>query len=181
MNALVLIDIQNDYFPGGKMELVGSEQAGKNAKRLLAAFRERKFPVFHVQHISTRPGSSFFLPNTPGVDFYASVVPRNGELIVIKNHPNAFLKTALLQQLRELAIDSLTIAGMMTHMCVDTTVRAAYDFGFACTIVHDACATRDLNFENNTVPAHDVQTVCMASLSGMFAKVEDTETRCREL
>ena len=181
MNALLLIDIQNDYFPRGKMELVGSEQAGNNAGILLSSFREKKLPVFHVQHISARPGATFFLPNTSGVAVHASVAPLAGETIVKKNYPNAFHETALLQQLRELAIDSLIIAGMMTHMCVDTTVRAACDLGFACTVAHDACATRALVFGDTTVPSHDVQTVYMASLNGIFAKVEDTETICREL
>ena len=181
MNALLLIDIQNDYFPDGKMELVDSEQAGKHAGKLLAAFREKKLPVFHVQHISARAGATFFLPGTRGVDVHASVAPLAGEVVVTKNYPNAFHKTTLLQQLRELAIDSLIIAGMMTHMCVDTTVRAACDLGFACTVAHDACATRDLTFGDATVPAHDVQTVYMASLNGLFAKVEGADTLCGSL
>ena len=181
MNALLLIDIQNDYFPGGKMELVGSEPTGENAARLLSLFREKELPIFHIQHISTRPGSTFFLPNTNGVDFYASVSPLDEEIVIIKNHPNAFHKTTLLSKLRELKINSLIITGMMTHMCIDTTVRAAYDLDFHCTVAHDSCATRDLVFKDETVPAHYVQATYMASLSGMFAKIEHTEIICKEL
>jgi len=181
MNALVLIDIQNDYFPGGNMELVGSEPAGKNAAKLLSRFREKELPIFHVQHISTRPGSTFFLPNTNGVDFHTSVSPLGGEIVIPKNYPNAFHETTLLSKLRELKINSLVIAGMMTHMCIDTTVRAAYDFGFSCIVAHDSCATRDLIFKSESIPAHYVHAAYMASLSGMFAHIEETKTVCEEL
>lgn len=146
MNALLLIDIQNDYFPGGKMELVGSEPAGENAARILSCFREKELPIFHIQHLSTRPGSTFFLPNTSGADFHDSVSPLDEERVITKNHPSAFYKTALLFKLREEKITSLLIAGMMTHMCIDTTVRAAYDLGFHCSVAHDACAARNLVF-----------------------------------
>ena len=181
MKALVLIDIQKDYFPGGKMELVGSEEAGKQAGRLLAAFRAKKAPVFHVQHISTHSGATFFLPDTHGVDFHASVLPLEGETVVTKHAPNAFHGTTLLRQLRETGADTLVFAGMMTHMCIDTTVRAAFDLGFTCQIAHNACATRDLAFGGKTVPADDVQAAYMAALSWIFAKVENTETLCRGL
>ena len=181
MKALVLIDIQNDYFPGGKMELAGSELAGHHAARLLAAFRAKKAPVFHVQHISMRPGAAFFLPDTKGVALHALVQPLPGETVVAKNYPNAFRETELLRQLRESAADALFFAGMMTHMCVDATVRAAFDLGFTCLLAHDACATRDLAFGGKTVSADNVQAAYMAALNGLFATVEDTETLCKKL
>lgn len=177
MNALLLIDIQNDYFPGGRMELVGSEEAGKNAGKILAAFRAKKLPVFHIQHISTRPGASFFLPDTDGLNIHKSVNPMAGEPVITKNFPNSFHQTTLLQQLRDKNIQTLTIVGMMTQMCVDTTVRAAADLGFTITLAHDACATRDLTFGGQTAPAQQVQTAFMASL-GLFARVVSTEDVC---
>jgi nicotinamidase-related amidase len=125
-----------------------------------------------------RQGSTFFLPNTGGINFYASVSPLSGETVVIKHFPNAFHKTTLLQQLHELKITSLIIAGMMTHMCVDATVRAAHDFGFDCMLAHDACATCDLVFMDQQISAQCVQSAYMASLNGIFAKVEDTATVC---
>jgi nicotinamidase-related amidase len=70
---------------------------------------------------------------------------------------------------------------MMTHMCIDTAVRAAFDLGFTCLVAHDACATLDLEFGGKTVPAESVQSAYMASLGWMFAKVDDTENLCREL
>ena len=176
--ALLLIDIQNDYFPGGAMELAGSVEAGQRAAMLLAAFRSKGRPVIHVQHISTRPGAGFFLPNTRGVEIHECVAPREGETIVRKHFPNSFRETPLLEHLRNRNITGLVIAGMMTHMCVDTTTRAAADLGFSCQLAHDACATRALSFGGSTVAAADVQTAFVASLNGFFAKVQSAGDLC---
>ena len=181
MTALLLIDIQNDYFPGGAMELAGSEAAGLKAGKLLAACRKRNLPVFHIQHISTRPTATFFLPRTEGANIHKSVAPVAGERIIQKNYPNAFRETSLLKDLRDGGITTLVVAGMMTQICVDTTVRAAADFGFRCRLAHDACAARDLAFAGKTVAAANVQTAFMAALNGLFAEVLDTEAICSGL
>ncbi len=179
--ALLLIDIQNDYFPGGAMELVGSDAAGERAAMLLATFRRKGLPVIHVQHFSTRPGATFFLPDTLGVEIHACVTPQEGETIVRKHFPNSFRETPLLGHLRERKITNLVIGGMMTHMCVDTTVRAATDLGFHCQLAHDACATRSLSFGGSTVAAADVQTAFVASLNGLFARVQSAADLCAAL
>lgn len=179
--ALLLIDIQNDYFPGGRMELAGSVAAGERAGILLAAFRSRDLPVIHIQHVSVRPGSTFFLPDTEGLEIHASVRPREGEPVFRKHYPNSFRETPLGDHLRRQGIGQLVVAGMMTHLCVDTTVRAAFDLGFACTLAHDACATRALTFGNVTVPAGQVQAAYMASLHGMFCKALSAEEICAGL
>jgi nicotinamidase-related amidase len=167
--ALLIIDIQNDYFPDGAMELVGSLAAGARAGELLAAFRHRLLPVVHVQHLSTRPGAGFFLPGTHGVEIHPCVAPTAGEPVFHKHYPNSFRDTGLLAWLQEQAIDRLVVAGMMTHMCIDTTVRVAFDLGFGCTLAHDACATRDLVFAGETVAARQVQTAYVAGLGALFA------------
>lgn len=169
--ALVIVDIQNDYFPGGKMELVGSDAAAGEAARLLRAFRERGAPIFHIQHISTRPGATFFVPDTEGVKIHESVAPLASETVITKHFPNSFRETRLLEALRAAKIERLAIAGMMTHMCIDTTTRAAADLGFQCMLAHDACATRDLSFGGSNIAARDVHTAFLASLNGLFAKV----------
>lgn len=181
MNALLLIDIQNDYFPGGNMELVGSQAAGLNAAKILSAFRKGKMPVIHVQHFCTQPEDTFFIPGTNGVNIHSSVSPMAGEEVVTKNYPNSFRETPLLEKLQKLNPSNLFIAGMMTHMCVDATVRAAFDFGFNCILAHDACATRDLVFNGTRVQAANVQAAFMSSLDGIFARVIDTESACKEL
>ena len=179
--ALLVIDIQNDYFPGGAMELAGSTKAGAEAGKLLEAFRGKGLPVIHIQHISTRPGATFFVPGTKGVEIHPSVAPRTGETIIQKNFPNSFRDTPLLQHLRDNDITRLVIAGMMTQMCIDTTVRAAADLGFACSLAHDACATRDLSFNDVTVPAASVQAAFLAALNGLFARVQATDELCAGL
>ena len=179
--ALLLIDIQNDYFPGGAMELVGSREAGQRAAMLLTAFRSKGLPVIHVQHISTRPGATFFLPDTKGVEIHECVAPQQGETVIRKHFPNSFRETPLLEHLRERKITTLAIGGMMTHMCVDTTTRAAFDLGFSCLLAHDACATRPLAFGGSTVAAADVQTAFIASLNGLFARVHSAGELCAGL
>ncbi len=179
--VLLLIDIQNDYFPGGAMELVGSPMAGAKAGELLRAFREKGLPVIHIQHISTRPGATFFIPDTVGAQLHDSVAPAAGEVVFQKNYPNSFRETPLLRHLQELQASELVIAGMMTHMCIDTTTRAAADLGFNCLLAHDACATRALTFGMATVPAEDVQTAFIAALNGFFARVLPVEEICGAL
>jgi nicotinamidase-related amidase len=173
--ALLIIDIQNDYFAGGAMPLQGSEAASEQAARLLAAFRAARLPVVHIQHLSLRPGAGFFLPGSPGADIHESVRPEPDEPVLLKHFPNSFRDTDLETHFRELKIRHLTVAGMMTHMCIDATVRAAFDLGFACDLAHDACATRDLEFAGQSVAAQQVQGAFLASLNGLFAKVDSAQ------
>lgn len=170
-SALLLIDLQNDYFPGGTMELVGADAAVAQAARLLESFRAQARPVFHVQHIARRPGATFFLPGTRGAEIHDAVRPADGESTTIKHFPNAFRDTSLLEALRAAGVSELVVAGMMTHLCIDTTVRAASDLGFSCRLAADACATKDLVFGGERVDAHQVQLAYLAALNGSFASV----------
>ena len=179
--ALILIDIQNDYFPGGKMELEGSVEASQRAALLLAFFRDAHLPRVHIQHISTRSTATFFLPNTEGVKTHANVAPREGEPLFQKHYPNSFRETPLLEHLRGEQIERLVITGMMTHMCVDATTRAAFDLGFQCLIAEDACATRALTHVGKTVPAADVHRAFLAALNGTYGRVLSTEETLSQL
>ncbi len=171
MTSLLLIDIQNDYFPGGRMALHEPERAATHAAALLAHFRERAWPVVHVRHVATEPDATFFLPNTEGAEIHSSVAPVAGEPVVVKQYPNSFLSTNLRDHLAG-EDTSLVIAGMMTHMCVDSTVRAASDLGFTCVVVADACATCDQSYDGTTVGAPQVHAAFLAALNGTFASVE---------
>jgi nicotinamidase-related amidase len=179
--GLILVDIQNDYFPHGKMELEGSEQAVHVAGRLLDCFRGHGLPVFHIQHIAIHPGATFFLPDTAGADIHQSVRPLEGETIIQKHFPNSFRETDLLQHLQRADVQQVVIAGMMTHMCVDATTRAAADYGYECLIAHDACATRSLKFGDRVVSAADVQTAFLAALDGSYGKVIPADSIMAEL
>lgn len=178
---LLLIDIQNDYFPGGKMELHQMEAAADKASQLLTLFRNKNLPVVHVQHLSVRPNATFFIPGTQGADIHSSVLPLNGETIVQKNFPNSFRQTNLLEILQSQQISELVICGAMTHMCIDTSTRAACDLGFQVTLINDACATRNLIFNEEVVEASKVQTAYMAALNGSFARVISTSRFLMEM
>lgn len=173
-NCLILIDIQNDYFPGGAMELVGIEEAAANARSLLNDFRKTKSSIIHVRHISARTGSTFFLPETHGANINPIVAPIGDEPVITKNFPNSFRSTPLLELLNNEKPDNLVICGAMSHMCIDATTRAAFDLGFNCIVAEDACATKDLIYKSRTIKASDVHASFMAALSAPYAKVIPT-------
>src|SRR5690348_5446865 len=173
--ALVIVDIQNDYFPGGAHPLVGPEDAVAAARKVLAAARERGEAVVHVQHVWDADDASFMRPGTPGIEIHESVAPRDGEPVVQKEHLNAFLDTTLEDELRARGVDHVVVCGMMTSMCVDATVRAAVDLGFTATVVHDACAAPDLEFGGETIPAHAVHGAFIAALGDGYADVRSAD------
>ncbi len=169
--ALILIDIQNDYFPGGKNPLEGPIEAAQCARQLLDAFREKGLPTVHIQHIAIKPGAVTFLPNSEGAEIHSSIRPLPEETVFQKHYPNSFRDTPLLEHLRGLGVERLVIAGMMTHMCVEATSRAAFDFGFENYVAQDACATKALVFDGVTVPADHVHRAFLAGLRGTYGKV----------
>ncbi len=169
--ALLLVDIQNDYFTGGAMQLVGMEAAAGKAGTLLQMFRERSEPVFHVRHLSKRAGATFFLPDTPGAEIHPAVEPLPAEPVVTKYFPNSFRGTNLLDLLKKEEVGHLVICGAMSQMCIDATTRAAFDLGFKCTVIEDACATRNLSFKGEVIPAWAVHGAFMAALQGIYAEV----------
>ncbi|MGQ0655750.1 MAG: cysteine hydrolase family protein [Betaproteobacteria bacterium] len=173
--ALVIIDLQNDYFPGGSMELEGSEAAAQKAAKVLDRFRRDGLPVFHVRHLSARPGATFFLPGTTGAEIHAAVQPKGGEAVIEKNFPNSFRSTDLQAKLESAGVKNLVVAGMMTHMCVDASVRHAADLGYKVTLLADACATRGQSFGGESVPARQVHAAFLASLNGFYAKVVNSD------
>jgi nicotinamidase-related amidase len=169
--ALLIIDIQNDYFENGSMRLTGSEQASMNAKLILEKFRTSKLPVIHIQHVALNPNATFFLLNTKGTEININVKPLENEKVIVKHYPNSFRETELLNYLKEKHITDLVICGMMTHMCVDATVRAAKDLGFTITLIGDACATRDLEINGEKVNAAEVQKAFLAALNFTYAGI----------
>ena len=162
--ALLLIDIQDIYFTPGPMHLYKPEEAALNAKKLLEKFRSEGKTVIHVQH-------QFKL--LKGI--YRLVKPIEGEKIIRKEYPSSFLGTDLKEYLDSHGIKRLTVAGMMSHMCVDTTVRACQDLGYDVTVIDDACTTKDLMYGGKRIDACTVHAVYMASLADGFAEVTKLE------
>ena len=163
--ALLIVDIQDFYFPGGKVPLVEPEAAAANAARVLAAFRAEDKPVVHIRH-----------DFEPGGSIHASVAPIEGERVFTKTEVSCFNGTKVLAHLKQIGVERLVIVGMQTHMCLEAATRAAHDLGFECVVVGDACTTRDLKYGDRTVPAADVHASTLATLDGTYAKVVDTET-----
>ena len=172
--ALIIIDIQNDYFDGGANPLVGSEPAALNAKLILDKFRADLREIIYIQHIATGADSTFFLPDTVGCLIHEHVKPVEGEKIIEKHYPNSFRDTELLDVLKKKDISDLVICGMMTHMCVDATTRAAKDFGFNCTLIGNACATKDLAINGRLIISEEVHYAFLAALNNTYATVKTT-------
>lgn len=179
--ALIIVDLQNDYFPGGKWELEGTEAATTKAATLLKHFRANGLPVVHVRHEFPTADAPFFAPNTDGVKVHLSVQELEGEPVVVKHQINSFRDTNLKEILDGLDVDSVLICGAMSHMCIDAVTRAANDFGYHCTIAHDACATLALEFNGITVPASHVHAAFMAALGFAYAKVASTDELLSEI
>ncbi len=179
--ALVIIDIQKDYFPGGLMEVVNSENAAQMAKSLLAAFRKSNKSIVHVQHVSTREGATFFLPKSKGVEIHESVAPLKGEKIITKHFPNSFRNTDLEDYLRGNGVKKIIFCGMMSHMCIDATVRAAFDKGFTCIVADDACAARSLSHNGVDVSSSNVHASYMAALGAIYADVTNSKEIIKQI
>ncbi len=161
--ALLLVDIQNFYFPGDGPGLDKAESAAEAAKEILQIFRNQKQLVVHVRHQSKK-----------GFEIHSAVAPLPAEKVITKQEVNSFYKTDLLEYLQANDVTNLVIIGMQTQMCLEGAVRAAHDYGFDCTVVQDACATRDVKFGDKTVKAADVQTAILATLTdGKYARVID--------
>jgi nicotinamidase-related amidase len=175
--ALIIIDIQNDYFENGAIELVKPVEASLNAGKILEYFRSNKLPIAHIQHVSANPEAMpIFVEGTNGMQIHENVKPLNGERVFQKFYPNSFRETGLLDYLKENDVTEVVITGMMTHMCVDATTRAAFDFGYKCTVIGDACASRDLEINGKTVKADDVHHAFLAALAFFYAEIKNTES-----
>ena len=164
--ALLIVDIQDFYFPGDGPGLVNAESASLNAKKILEIFREKNQLVVHVRHKSDK-----------GFAIHKNVGPLTDEKVITKEEVNSFKNTDLLEYLKSNNISRLVIIGMQTQMCLEAAVRAGNDFGFECIVIHDACATRDLKFNDKTVKAEDVQISTLATIAGGgYGKVIDLKT-----
>jgi nicotinamidase-related amidase len=172
--ALLIIEVQKDYFSGGKYPLVNPLEAAQKAYMLLQCFRERGGNHVNIQHISKKPDATFFISGDRGTDIHDSVAHFEGEPIVYKHETNSFLNTNLLELLKGWEIERVVICGMMTHMCVDATARAASDLGFQVTVAEDACATLDLKYGDTIISAEHVHKAFLAALKS-YGKVLKSE------
>ena len=173
--ALIVVDIQNDYFPGGKWPLVGADAAADNAVKVIEAARDAGDMIVFIRHESGAD-APFFTPGSDGAKLHPKVLNLENEPVVLKHFPNSFRETGLQALLEDKGIEDLVIIGSMSHMCIDATTRAAADLGYKVKVIHDACASRDLEFEDSVVPAAHVHAAFMSALSFAYAEVLSTKT-----
>ncbi|WP_430433051.1 cysteine hydrolase family protein [Methyloversatilis sp.] len=170
--ALVMIDCQNTYREG-VMQLSGVEAALLEARRVLDCARELGRPVIHIKH-DAGPGTPYDVNATIG-RIADIVAPLAGETVITKHYPNSFVQTSLDEELKKLGVKQLVLAGFMTHMCVNSTARGAFNLGYAPTVVAAATATRDLPLpDGGTVRADAVQAASIATMRDLFAAIAPT-------
>jgi nicotinamidase-related amidase len=168
-STLILIDCQNTY-TRGVMELDGVQAALDEAATLLERARTAGIPVIHIQH-SDGPGSLYDIDGETGA-IVDRVAPREGEPVVVKTFPNSFVQTDLDARLKSVGASNLVLAGFMTHMCVNSTARGAFNLGYAPTVVAGATATRALpGLGDTTVSAAAMQSASLAAMADLFAVV----------
>ena len=168
-STLILIDCQNTY-TRGVMELEGVQEALDEAAALLDRARSAGIPIIHIQH-DDGPGSLYDIEGETGA-IVDRVAPREGEPVVVKNYPNSFVQTDLDDRLKAAKASNLVLAGFMTHMCVNSTARGAFNLGYAPTVVAAATATRALpGVGGESVPAAVMQTASLAAMADLFAVV----------
>jgi nicotinamidase-related amidase len=168
-STLVLIDCQNTY-TRGVMELEGVQAALDETEALLDRARSAGIPIIHIQH-DDGPGSLYDIEGDSGA-IVPRVAPRNGEPVVVKNYPNAFVQTDFDDLLKTSNASNLVLAGFMTHMCVNSTARGAFNLGYAPTVVAAATATRALpGLGDTSVPAEMMQTASLAAIADLFGVV----------
>jgi len=173
--ALILVDIQNDYFAGGRWPVDNMQQVAANAAHLLAHARSKKLAIFHIRHEIPSSEAPFFRPGTPGAEIHASVAPLQQEPIILKHQPNSFLNTSLKADLEKSNIQNLVICGAMSQMCIDATTRAAVDLGYAVTVIEDACGAKEQTFNGKEIPAKQVHAAFMSPLAMSYANVTSTK------
>ncbi|KAK2945369.1 putative Cysteine hydrolase [Blattamonas nauphoetae] len=172
--GLIIVDIQMDYFPGGKAELVEPEKATANAEKVLSAFRAKNLPVYVVQHVSDK-GAPFLAEGTPGVEVHPKVKPTDKEFLVQKKTPSSFFQTNLASLMKENGVTHGVVVGMMSHMCVDSTSRDCVQNGFKLTVLEDCCTTMNLEWKGEKLTASQIHASFMAALSQMWGKVTTSD------
>lgn len=164
--TLIIIDAQKEYL-AGPLALSGMDAAVANIKQLLGAARAAGRPIVHVRHLGTHGG--LFDPQGERGEFISGLEPQSDETVVEKLLPSAFHGTELKKRLEDLGPLDLIVCGFMSHSSVSTTVRAAKNLGFRCTLVEDACATRDLPHKGGVLSAEHVHQTEMAIMADNFA------------
>ncbi len=170
-NALILVDIQNDYFTGGLWPVQDMDRVAQAAASTLSQARHAVDHIIHIRHEALSSDAPFFRPDTTGAEIHPSVAPRPDEPVIVKHRPNSFHATSLHERLQAEEITHVTIVGAMSQMCIDATARAAKDLGYEITVTSDACGAKWTSFGTVTLTAPQVQAAFMSGLRQAYATV----------
>ncbi|CAF2052776.1 unnamed protein product [Rotaria magnacalcarata] len=173
--ALLVVDIQNDYFPGGLWPLCDMDAAADKAARVLEAARTAGDLVVHIRHEFTTTDAPFFKSESVGAQIHPKAQNLKDEYVVVKRYTNSYRETNLKEILDRHGVKQVVICGAMSQNCIDAVTRASFDFGYECVVIHDACATRDLEFNGIPIPAKYVHAAFMAALQFAYAKTVSTD------
>lgn len=176
--ALILIDIQNDYFPNGALPIWRPVETAESCKVVLEHFRKHQKEVVHVKHHCVGPDAEKFkilLPGTHGAEIHELVKPLPEEKVVVKEHMNGFWETDLGAYLKSKKIERLVFVGMMIHNCVPATLFAGKDDGFECVVVDEAVNTMSQPLHGEMIQAEDIKKAYLAGIQFAYAKVKKVE------
>lgn len=168
-SVLIIIDAQKEYTEG-ILPLKGINESINALSKFLQKIRQLKIPVIHVIQIGKTDGN-ICNPQGPFIEIIDAVKPVEGEYIIEKKLPSSFKGTNLQEILNKIGKKELIVAGYMTHMCLNSTVRDAAELGYRCTVIEELTATRDLPYKDDVIPADIVKNVHLAGLADRFAIV----------
>jgi nicotinamidase-related amidase len=171
--ALLVIDIQNEYFTG-KLPIVYPSGSFENILRAIDISHDSHIPVVVIQHTALAIDSKTFRKGSPEWELHPEIASRHRELLIEKNLPGSFTGTTLEKWLRDNSIDTLTICGYMTQMCCDTTARQAMHLGFSVEFLSDATGTIQLSNYAGNISAEDLHRAILVVQAARFSKVMTT-------
>lgn len=178
--ALIVIDVQNDYFEGGAMPVTYPANSFDNIKKAIIAAKDHQIPVVYVKHLCP-PGADCFAPDSFGQELHADLIALGGDHIVTKEMISSFHKTDLQDYLSSKGIDTVTIAGFMTQMCCDTTARYAAHMGYHVNFLSDGTGTLDFNNGQGHASAEELHRATLITQAHCFSNVISTDSWIRSL
>ena len=178
--ALFIIDVQNEYFTG-KMPVCYPQKSLDNILKAMDEAKKKNVPVLVIQHTSTQPNAKAFVYESDGWQIHPEVAKRPYDLLVEKHLPGSFTETSLESWLRKHEIDTVVIAGYMTHMCCDTTARQAMHLGYTVYFLSDGTGTLDIKNDAGFVTAEILHKTILTVQNSRFSKVISTEDWIKNL
>jgi nicotinamidase-related amidase len=178
--ALLIIDVQNDYF-GGRHAIGFPAGSFPNILRAMDYAGEHGLPVALVQHSASRPDADTFRPGAPGWEIHPDVLARPHDVVIEKRLIGSFTGTTLEEWLRGRGVDTVVIAGYMTQMCCDTTARQANHLGFRVEFLNDATGTHAFANAGGIVTAEELHRATLVTQAAAFSRVLTVDEWASEL